>query len=54
MDNTELPTTSTIKPVTQIKYNKTSCYFCNEWLENDNFKVSNYSATFSVLKFIFF
>lgn len=26
-------------PTTQVIYTKTSCYFCNEWLENESFKV---------------
>lgn len=26
--------------ITQIKYKKTSCYFCNEWFDNGNFKVN--------------
>lgn len=25
---------------TEIKYKITSCYFCNEFLDNDNFKVN--------------
>lgn len=25
--------------IRQIKFNKTSCYFCNEWLENENIEV---------------
>lgn len=25
---------------TEIKYEITSCYFCSEFLDNDNFKVS--------------
>ncbi len=26
--------------VTHIKYEKTSCYFCNEWLDAESFPVS--------------
>lgn len=29
-----------VAATTQIKYNKTSCYFCNEWFDNDSFKVN--------------
>lgn len=26
---------------TEIKYELTSCYYCSEFLDNDNFKVTN-------------
>lgn len=42
--------------VTHIKYEKTSCYFCNEWLDSENFPVSLFSdhLIFSLLKSFFF
>lgn len=32
--------------VTHIKYEKTSCYFCNEWLDTEGFPVSLFSEFF--------
>lgn len=29
---------------TKVKFNKTSCYFCNEWFENDEIEVSFFKS----------
>ena len=45
MDKTTENATNS-KITTKLDYNKVSCYFCNEWLENDNFKVNMYESDF--------
>lgn len=38
--------------VTHIKYEKTSCYFCNEWLDSEGFPVSLFSDHFFPIFFL--